>query len=196
MGNAATAKKGDTAESVNLDAKAWPLNEGRPPGPFPSPPKRFVKVDLSKPFGAIPPPNPPNGFPYSISSDMPKTQSEVSKRLNERESEDPSKASKKLNPPSRDIFQSEPSSVLLVDAQFRDILEELKRDFEEKWKSRQESNAKMEDFDRIKTLGTGSFGRVMLVMHKPTKNYYAMKILDKQKSYSACLIGSLTPNIP
>lgn len=39
----------------------------------------------------------------------------------------------------------------------------------------------MDDFDRIKTLGTGSFGRVMLVQHKAKKTYYAMKILDKQK---------------
>ena len=36
-------------------------------------------------------------------------------------------------------------------------------------------------FDRVKTLGTGSFGRVMLVQHKTSKDFYAMKILDKQK---------------
>lgn len=41
--------------------------------------------------------------------------------------------------------------------------------------------ATLDDFDRLKTLGTGSFGRVMLVQHKSTKEYYAMKILDKQK---------------
>lgn len=39
----------------------------------------------------------------------------------------------------------------------------------------------LDDFDRIKTLGTGSFGRVMLVKHKQNGSYYAMKILDKQK---------------
>ncbi len=43
------------------------------------------------------------------------------------------------------------------------------------------NTACLDDFDRIKTLGTGSFGRVMLVQHKSTKKYYAMKILDKQK---------------
>ena len=37
------------------------------------------------------------------------------------------------------------------------------------------------DFDRLKTLGTGSFGRVMLVQHKKSQSYHAMKILDKQK---------------
>ena len=40
---------------------------------------------------------------------------------------------------------------------------------------------KLEDFDRVKTLGTGSFGRVMLSQQKDTKDYYALKILDKQK---------------
>ncbi|CAJ0577475.1 unnamed protein product, partial [Mesorhabditis spiculigera] len=43
------------------------------------------------------------------------------------------------------------------------------------------NTATLDDFDRIKTLGTGSFGRVMLVKHKASSNYYAMKILDKQK---------------
>ncbi|CAD5209468.1 unnamed protein product [Bursaphelenchus okinawaensis] len=46
---------------------------------------------------------------------------------------------------------------------------------------RKNNTAQLDDFDRIKTLGTGSFGRVMLVKHKATDAYYAMKILDKQK---------------
>ena len=52
---------------------------------------------------------------------------------------------------------------------------------------------KLDDFDRIKTLGTGSFGRVVLSYHKASSNYYALKILDKQKVFSrliqAILIG-------
>lgn len=44
-----------------------------------------------------------------------------------------------------------------------------------------QNTAQLDQFDRIKTLGTGSFGRVMLVKHKETGNHYAMKILDKQK---------------
>ena len=44
-----------------------------------------------------------------------------------------------------------------------------------------QNTACLDDFERLKTLGTGSFGRVMLVQHKATKEYYAMKILDKQK---------------
>lgn len=61
------------------------------------------------------------------------------------------------------------------------FLEEARKSFEQKWASPSSNTASLEDFDRIKTLGTGSFGRVMLVQHKAHKDYYAMKILDKQK---------------
>ncbi|RMC08535.1 hypothetical protein DUI87_14781 [Hirundo rustica rustica] len=44
-----------------------------------------------------------------------------------------------------------------------------------------QNTAGLDDFERQKTLGTGSFGRVMMVKHKSTEQYYAMKILDKQK---------------
>lgn len=44
-----------------------------------------------------------------------------------------------------------------------------------------QNTAALNDFDRIKTLGTGSFGRVMLVQHKRNRTYHALKILDKQK---------------
>ena len=44
-----------------------------------------------------------------------------------------------------------------------------------------QNTACLDDFDRLKTLGTGSFGRVMLVKHKQTGSFLAMKILDKQK---------------
>jgi len=42
-----------------------------------------------------------------------------------------------------------------------------------------QNTASIEDFERVKTLGMGSFGRVMLVQHKETKRYHAMKILDR-----------------
>ncbi|XP_069163564.1 cAMP-dependent protein kinase catalytic subunit 1 isoform X9 [Procambarus clarkii] len=64
---------------------------------------------------------------------------------------------------------------------FKEFLEKAKEEFEEKWKSPTKNTACLDDFERLKTLGTGSFGRVMLVQHKATKEYYAMKILDKQK---------------
>ena len=42
-----------------------------------------------------------------------------------------------------------------------------------------QNTASINDFDRVKTLGMGSFGRVMLVQHKDTKKFHAMKILDR-----------------
>ncbi|CAL8088517.1 unnamed protein product [Orchesella dallaii] len=64
---------------------------------------------------------------------------------------------------------------------FHHLFEKGKEEFEEKWRNPQVSSVGLDDFDRIKTLGTGSFGRVMLVQHKASKEHYAMKILDKQK---------------
>jgi len=63
----------------------------------------------------------------------------------------------------------------------KEFLDKAKKEFEDKWKKNPTNTAGLDDFERIKTLGTGSFGRVMIVQHKPTKEYYAMKILDKQK---------------
>ncbi|XP_050403455.1 cAMP-dependent protein kinase catalytic subunit beta isoform X3 [Patella vulgata] len=63
----------------------------------------------------------------------------------------------------------------------KEFLAKAKEEFTQKWDHPAQNNACLDDFDRIKTLGTGSFGRVMLVQHKGNKDYYAMKILDKQK---------------
>ncbi|KAL5250817.1 hypothetical protein ACHWQZ_G016529 [Mnemiopsis leidyi] len=63
----------------------------------------------------------------------------------------------------------------------REFLSNAKSEFQERWDSPTKNTACLDDFDRIKTLGTGSFGRVMLVQNKKDSNYYAMKILDKQK---------------
>ncbi|XP_035231453.1 cAMP-dependent protein kinase catalytic subunit alpha-like isoform X1 [Stegodyphus dumicola] len=64
---------------------------------------------------------------------------------------------------------------------FKLYLEQAKKDFENKWNNPSSNTARLSHFERIQTLGTGSFGRVMLVQHKESKKYYAMKILDKLK---------------
>lgn len=63
------------------------------------------------------------------------------------------------------------------------VLEELKILFINKWKNNDNSglNTSLGDFQIIRTLGIGAFGRVMLVKHKKTNLHYAMKILDKNK---------------
>lgn len=63
------------------------------------------------------------------------------------------------------------------------ILEGLKSSFFEKWKTRkvQEASVKLSDFEVFRTLGTGAFGRVVLVKYRRNAMYYAMKILEKEK---------------
>ena len=61
------------------------------------------------------------------------------------------------------------------------ILEGLKTAFFERWKVNKGPTSSLDQFERIRTLGTGAFGRVMLVKHKRTTRFYAMKILDKGK---------------
>uniref|UniRef100_A0A8D3BDY2 Protein kinase domain-containing protein n=1 Tax=Scophthalmus maximus TaxID=52904 RepID=A0A8D3BDY2_SCOMX len=63
----------------------------------------------------------------------------------------------------------------------KEFLAKAKEDFLRKWECPPQSTTCLDDFERLKTLGTGSFGRVMLVKHKGTEQYFAMKILDKQK---------------
>ncbi|XP_010782370.1 cAMP-dependent protein kinase catalytic subunit beta-like [Notothenia coriiceps] len=63
----------------------------------------------------------------------------------------------------------------------KEFLAKAKEDFLRKWECPAQSTTCLDDFERLKTLGTGSFGRVMLVKHKGTEQYFAMKILDKQK---------------
>ncbi|XP_076255095.1 cAMP-dependent protein kinase catalytic subunit 1-like isoform X2 [Rhynchophorus ferrugineus] len=63
---------------------------------------------------------------------------------------------------------------------YSETLEKLRKEFYERWERNIPSSTNgLNDFDRIKTLGTGSFGRVFLVQHKQNKNYFAMKVIDK-----------------
>lgn len=70
---------------------------------------------------------------------------------------------------------------VLWDATMKEFLAKAKEDFLRKWDCQPQSTSCLDDFDRLKTLGTGSFGRVMLVKHRQSGLYYAMKILDKEK---------------
>ncbi|XP_026532700.1 cAMP-dependent protein kinase catalytic subunit alpha-like isoform X2 [Notechis scutatus] len=63
----------------------------------------------------------------------------------------------------------------------KEFLAKAKEEFLKKWENPSQNTSSLDHFDRLKTLGTGSFGRVMLVKHKDSGNYFAMKILDKQK---------------
>ncbi|CAG2175447.1 unnamed protein product [Oppiella nova] len=85
-----------------------------------------------------------------------------------------------------DPTENESALTQSVNQYIKIFLEKAKEDFEKKWSTPSSNTASLDDFERIKTLGTGSFGRVMLVQRKQGHNeagkYFAMKILDKQKS--------------
>uniref|UniRef100_A0A4W4HGA2 cAMP-dependent protein kinase n=1 Tax=Electrophorus electricus TaxID=8005 RepID=A0A4W4HGA2_ELEEL len=70
---------------------------------------------------------------------------------------------------------------IIWDGAMKEFLDKAKDEFLRKWECPLQSTTCLDDFERLKTLGTGSFGRVMLVKHRETEQYYAMKILDKQK---------------
>ncbi|KAA0190548.1 cAMP-dependent protein kinase catalytic subunit alpha [Fasciolopsis buskii] len=53
------------------------------------------------------------------------------------------------------------------------------------------SGAQFSDFKRLRTLGTGSFGRVLLVQHLKTKEFLALKVLEKQQVTSSSQNDSL-----
>lgn len=61
------------------------------------------------------------------------------------------------------------------------ILEEKRTKFKERWNNTPKDTATMNDFERIRTLGRGAFGRVLLVKHKESNVFYALKILSKSE---------------
>lgn len=64
---------------------------------------------------------------------------------------------------------------------FKQFLSKAKDEFISRWEQSQPVTASLDDFEQIKTLGTGSFGRVVLVEEKKTNQFLAMKVLDRQK---------------
>ena len=45
----------------------------------------------------------------------------------------------------------------------------------------------MNNFDKIRTIGVGYFGRVALVQHKRTGLFLAMKVVNKRKVFHDCI---------
>ena len=47
------------------------------------------------------------------------------------------------------------------------------------FKKKNKNDAKLEDFQLLRIVGKGTFGKVYQVLHLPTKNVYAMKCIRK-----------------
>lgn len=70
------------------------------------------------------------------------------------------------------------SSQANIDAQVSSYLENAKQEFDNKFAQPAKQTAKLEDFQLQRTVGTGSFGRVMIVQHNGQS--LALKIMEKQ----------------
>lgn len=63
---------------------------------------------------------------------------------------------------------------------WENYLKKSKKQFDQKWSTDFKPNASADDFISMRTLGTGSFGRVMLVRHKQKGDkLFAMKMMEK-----------------
>lgn len=69
------------------------------------------------------------------------------------------------------------------DDAFSAYLKKAKKRTDRRWESKVHNTAKLSDFELIRTLGFGTFGRVMLARHIAAENkpYYAVKIMSKRK---------------
>ena len=65
-----------------------------------------------------------------------------------------------------------------IDAQVNAFLETAKQDFEAKYAHPAKQTSKLDDFTLQRTVGTGSFGRVMIAQHD--NQTLALKIMEKQ----------------
>jgi protein kinase A len=65
-----------------------------------------------------------------------------------------------------------------IDAQVSSYLENAKQEFENKYAQPAKQTAKLDEFHLQRTVGTGSFGRVMIVQHGGQT--LALKIMEKQ----------------
>ena len=60
-------------------------------------------------------------------------------------------------------------------------LKKKKEEFEDNWENPPKIKASFDDFILLRTLGQGSFGRVVLSKHKKTIKPFALKIMPKKK---------------
>lgn len=64
---------------------------------------------------------------------------------------------------------------------YSDILIMKKKQFDESWKKKKTCGSNVEKYEIIRSLGQGSFGRVVLAKHTANYQFFAMKLLDKEK---------------
>jgi protein kinase A len=65
-----------------------------------------------------------------------------------------------------------------------EVLKNGKNEFNEKWENPPKNSAELDDFRKIRTLGNGSFGRVILVKDKIEEKLFAIKIMAKKEIFN------------
>ncbi|KAG6444070.1 hypothetical protein O3G_MSEX003149 [Manduca sexta] len=65
--------------------------------------------------------------------------------------------------------------------QYTKYLKKLKTEFQDRWGQKPNFSIEFSDLERLKTLGSGAFGRVILLKHSKNNKLYAMKVLEKEK---------------
>lgn len=64
--------------------------------------------------------------------------------------------------------------------QYAKYLKQLREEFTHRWCKSPKFTIDLAEMERVKTLGTGAFGRVLLLKHGKTGKFYAMKVLEKE----------------
>lgn len=102
---------------------------------------------------------------------------------------------KKLRDAVKRFFGLDAKPVTKKDAgpearQMEMILQKAKVSFQQRWKRNAKSQASLADFEVIKTLGEGKFGRVMLIRKRVAvkPSYYALKIMNKRTILMRCSV--------
>lgn len=98
---------------------------------------------------------------------------------------------KGYGPPSKDIMTYKAGTQSTTEVRdgyseqqqlaYTKYLEQLRTEFQQRWGKKPKSSIEFSELERIKTLGTGAFGRVMLLKHTKSSKLFAMKVLEKQK---------------
>jgi len=68
-----------------------------------------------------------------------------------------------------------------AEMEWQRLLHQKKEDFDRKFTKEPGKDSSLGDWERLKTLGAGAFGRVILAKHHNTKEFAAIKIMEKEK---------------
>lgn len=119
---------------------------------------------------------------FSVLSSGSKTLSSTSLSLDSISLTDLSSSSNSVR--SRiEFFESKSNNAIQKDESTAVLALKLRKEFAKKIKNPAKSNPriKLTDFSLICTVGNGSYGRVILSYHKNSKNFYALKVINKEQ---------------